>query len=166
MAAARPLTQKLAELRTTLRRQSPELLAQRTGAVYHPPVDGGGELRLSLWGREVGVTYPGLVVEASSPGVEAREDVQALVLYHFLTADGTPLAGSWIGFSDLPNAAFYQQAYQGYTGASLAQAFGEDEEVFARAAVALGGAPVAFADRAFAFPVLPQLTLLAARSAR
>ncbi len=162
MAAVRPLTQKLAELRATLRSQSPYLLAQHTGAVYHPPVDGEGELRLSLWDREVGVTYPGLVVGASSPGGEAREDVQALVLYHFLTADGTPLAGNWIGFSDLPNAAFYQQAYQGYTGASLASAFGDNEEAFVRAAVGLGGEPVAFADRAFAFPVLPQLALLAA----
>ena len=161
MTAPRPLTQKLAELRATLRSRSPQVLAHHTGAVYRQSDDGKGELRLSLWGQEVGVAFPALIVE-TSPGVEAREDVQALLLYHLLTADDTPLAGDWIGFSALPNAAFYQQAYQGYTGASLAQAFGEDEQAFANAALQLGGIPVAFADRAYAFSVLPRFALLVA----
>ncbi len=162
MAELRPLTQKLSELRATLRSQSPYLLAHRTGAVYQQSDDGNGEFRLSLWGQEVGVAFPTLIVGTSPPGGEAREDVQALVLYHLLTADGTPLAGNWIGFADLPNAAFYQQAYQGYTGASLAQAFGEEEQAFASAAMQLGGIPVAFADLAFAFSVLPRFSLLVA----
>ncbi len=166
MPKTRPLTRKLDELRAGLASLPPELLAQRTGAGFTATSPGEGVFRLPLWGQEASIGYPDLVVYISAGDppapMEAREDVQALILYHFLTADGTPLAGEWIGFAELPSAAFYQQAYQGYTGASLAQAFGEDADAFAAAALALGGRAANFADRAFAFTVLPHFALLAA----
>jgi hypothetical protein len=85
----------------------------------------------------------------------------ALLLYYFHTADGTPLSGRWISFSDLPDGRFYNQAFQGYTGRELSRAFGLDPEGFQRAAMRAGGTPQDFGDLAFKFPILPYVAFLA-----
>jgi hypothetical protein len=89
-----------------------------------------------------------------------------MVLYYFNTCDGTPMAASWIAFSELTDGRFYNQAFQGYTGRELVKAFGNDLEAFERAARNAGGEkrfPMAGAplgDAAFAYQALPRVPLL------
>lgn len=86
---------------------------------------------------------------------------QALLMYYLTTADGAPLTGNWISFSELQDGRFYIQAFQGYTGQELARAFEDDRFAFEQAAQALGGTPFPLGDAAYAFQALPKTPLLA-----
>ena len=132
---------------------NPETLAARTGATYHRG-DGEGEFRFELWGQPVRVSQPEFATSSES-GEPLDPTTALLIAYYFSRADGTPGSGDLIAFSELPNAAFYAQAFQSYTGAELARAFGDDIDSFGEAAAALSGRPESIADRAFSFPVLP-----------
>ena len=170
------LARQAASLRDTLQSADPTALAARTGAKYQDRGSGEGEFLLPLWGEPVRISFPGFIARKGA-GEELSLGTRALLLYHFTTADGAPVAGQWISFSELPNGRFYNQAYQGYTGGELARVFGADLARFARAAARLGGVPQPFAGTdhsqesehslhdgpaAFAFQALPRLHLLAA----
>jgi len=88
-------------------------------------------------------------------------DGAGALLYYFSLADGCRLAHTWISFADLPDGRFYNQAFQGYTGKELAQAFQNDLAAFERAAVSLNGERVALGGAAFAFQALPRAPLCA-----
>jgi hypothetical protein len=121
---------------------------------------------LTYWGRDIAIGYP----EFSSCDKRSLEALgimdRAMLAYYFNTSDGTPLTGRWISFSELPDGTFYTQAFQGYTGNELAKVFGNDAELFARAATSIGGRKASIgdssADVAFTFRVLPHVILLVA----
>lgn len=151
---AEALLQRAAEIWRRLAGRDPEVLAADAGAVYTPGED-AGELALPVWGRMVRLTHPGFAAEVEDTGEPLDPFTTLLLAYYFDRADGTPGSGNLIAFSELPDATFYAQAFQSYTGAELGRAFGNDIEAFANAAAALGGRPEPIADRAFSFPVLP-----------
>lgn len=155
-----PLSRRIAELRAGLAGLDPAALAGRTGSVY----SAAGEetaFHISLWGRAVTLTFPGFNARDTESGSDLPVLNQALLLYYFTTCDGEPAARRWIAFSELPDGRFYNQAFQGYTGQTLAQAFEDDLDTFCRAAEALGGSRTYMGDAAFAFQVLPNVPLLA-----
>jgi hypothetical protein len=154
------LSQRVAELRHELAAANPRRLAANTGSSYQSLGENRGEFTLPIWGRSVAVSYPDYV--ARYRGADELLDTfsMALLAYYFHTADGTSTNGSWIAFSELPDGRFYAQAFQGYTGARLAGAFGNDLDALERAAASIGGRPVTFGDRAFSFQVLPYVPLL------
>jgi hypothetical protein len=149
---AEVLLERAAELWRGLGGLDPEVLAANTGATYDP---GEGGFRLAVWGQVVRVTHPGFAVEAAESGEPLDAFTTLLLAYYFSRADGTPGSGNPIAFSELPNATFYAQAFQSYTGAELGRVFGDDIEAFGNAAVSLAGRPEPIGDRAFSFPVLP-----------
>lgn len=151
---AEALLQRAGEIWKGLAGTDPEVLAANTGATYTSQ-EGGGELTLQVWGKTVRLTVPGFVAEDGDTGEPLDPFTTLLLAYYVDRADGTPGSGSLIAFPELPDATFYAQAFQAYTGAELGQAFGDDIEGFATAAAALGGRPEPIADRAFSFPVLP-----------
>jgi hypothetical protein len=146
------LLERTAEIWRGLEGADPEILATNTGATYDPD---GGALCLTVWGRSVLLVHPGFAAKAAETGEPLDPFTTLLLAYYFARADGTPASGNLIAFSELPNATFYTQAFQGYTGAELERAFGNDIEAFGNAAVSLAGRPEPIADRAFSFPVLP-----------
>ena len=151
---AEALLQRAAEIWRGLAGRDPEVLAADTGAAYARGED-GGELTLPVWGQMVRLIHPGFAAEAEDTGEPLDPFTTLLLAYYFDRADGTPGSGNLIAFSELPDGAFYAQAFQSYTGAELERVFGDDIEVFASAAATLGGRPEPIADRAFSFPVLP-----------
>lgn len=153
---------RVEELRRELQSFNPLTFSKRTGAQYNSTNENQGEFALPLWGRRVTIPWPDLVAVDPGTGRELSVDQQALLLYHFHTSDGAPLAGRWISFSELPGGGFYAQAFQGYSGNELARAFGDDTHSLEQAALAAGGTPVSFADLAFSFPLFPRLHLLTA----
>ncbi len=151
------MERRLETLRQTLQAQSAGAVARRSGARLS-----GHQLQLGYWGREVSIRWPSLEAEYSNEGPCSTFDT-AMLLYFLSTADGSPAAGKWIGFRELPNGSFYHQAFQGYSGNRIASAFGSDPAAFSSACVELGGEPLAnLAPHTFAFHPFNRIALAAA----
>ncbi len=158
---AQRFAQRLDELRARLATANPARLAHNTGAQIERLDQAAGTLSLSLWGRVAQIAFPGYAARWAASGAPISPFEQAMLLYYLDTADGAPLAGSWISFSDLPDGRFYVQAFNGYTGQELAQHFGDDRFAFETACQALHGTPHPLGDAAYAFQALPNVPLLA-----
>lgn len=143
-------------LRASIRLEPPERSAARAGAAYE-----GGGLRLSYWGKPVRLGWPQLETIWEETGAPCAVFDTAMLLYYLQSADGSPQADRWIGFRELPNGAFYNLAYQRYSGDRLARAFGDDPAGFHAAAEALGGERLTAMAHAYAFRALPRLRLAA-----
>jgi len=163
------LEQRTAELHEALRLHDPHLLARRTGTTYVPADESPnghrqGSFHLRYWDRPLVLTYPEFVTRDGRTGERLGSLDQAMLAYYFALSDGTPEAGDWIAFSDLPDGRFYTQAFQGYTGDELAKVMANDESGFIATAAALGGEELpsgSLGDRAFTFRALPYVSLLA-----
>jgi hypothetical protein len=156
------LSNRIHELKKALDQQDPFQLAYHTGSTYSEVGQDEGLFRLRLWEEELLIAYPEFTSRVSQSGVEIAPIHQALLLYYFNTADGTPLDNRWISFSELPNGRFYNQAFQGYTGVELSHHFQNDQPRFERAGHALGGMRVSHGDVSFSFQVLPRVPLMVA----
>lgn len=160
-ALEKRFAQRLDELRHDLRQREIAQLAVHSHAQLAPEGFDKGALKLHLWRKPVRVTYPQFLAYYEGQTQPAPILDQALLLYYLITADGTPLAHSWIGFAELPDGRFYHQAFQGYTGQLLARTFANDLAAFERAARNLGGeGGFSFGDSAFLFWALPRVPLL------
>jgi hypothetical protein len=83
-----------------------------------------------------------------------------MLLYYLVTADGAALAERWIGYRELPDGAFYANAFQGYSGNRLARTFGERPQDYIDAAQALDGIALpGLPGLAYAFLPLPRVRL-------
>ncbi|UCD98512.1 MAG: DUF3786 domain-containing protein [Chloroflexota bacterium] len=156
------LANRIDELRSLLRGQDPEQLAERTGSTYQRTGKAAGEFHLQFWEHYIGIKIPEFVVINLKSGQEMSNSISlATLFYYFVSCDGEHPSGQWISFSDLPDGRFYNRAFQGYTGGQLAQAFSNDYDLFCQAAEKLGGKRVyLLGDAGFEFPVLPLVTLL------
>ncbi len=151
------LLPKVNRLRAQLARQNPRAVAEQSGA----SIDENGSLRLIVWGKEYALRFPECIVR-DSDGAETRMDRQALVLMYLNTADGTPRAGRWLRYRELPGGLFYAHAFNGYAEQRLAKAFHAAPEKFSRAANDLGGTKLAFGNSAaFEFIAMPRIHLAA-----
>lgn len=150
------LSQRIAQLHASLRDADPLLLSARAGAAYDHQEHA---FRLPVWENEVLISFPDFVARDAASGRPVNAFVQALIAYYFCTADGTPPAGRWISFSELPDGIFYVQAFQSYTGRELGRHFGNDVAAFSWAAEKCGGDAIALGDAAYVFQVLPRVVL-------
>jgi hypothetical protein len=168
------ILRKSEELRALLVGKDPLELAWRTGSVFtginsaaqagtapHPHLETGW-FELEVWSRPVRVSFPTYQAYDSATQQTISPFTAALLLYYFTTADGTPPTGRWVAFSDLPDGRFYNQAFQGYTGAELARHFKTDLTAFLGQAEKAGGIPQPGApgDAAFYFQALPRISLM------
>jgi hypothetical protein len=153
-------SRRIGELRATLLDRDPHQLVEFTGADFRPLEPGQGEFHLLLWERPVVLTFPDLLSRYTQTGEELPVMNLALLLYYFNSADGTPVSGEWMSFSELPDGRFYNQAFQGYTGDQLGRTFQKDLQGFEHAAQALGGSRRAFGDVAYAFQALPRVPVM------
>jgi hypothetical protein len=152
------LEPKIAQARDELRARDPREIAERSGAVYYEIEEGQGRLQVRFFGQPYTVTWPDLEV-LDPTGQRCSNPVQAVLLQYLVLADGTPLAQQWVSLRELPNGAFYERAFQSYSGNLVARAFKSDIDVFREAALQLGGEPLALGDAAFRFWALPKIPL-------
>ncbi len=153
---SKALAQRADELRLGLRGRDPQRLAAATGSTF---ADGG--FRLNLFTQSVFLSFPDLEPVDVESGQPLPVPAQALLLYYFTTADGSPLMGRWISFAELPDGRVYNQAYQGYTGDLLARRYGADLPGLERASRLLAGGRISYGDSSFAFLALPCVSLSA-----
>jgi hypothetical protein len=151
------LAPKVAQLREELAHRDPRDLAERSGATLNAQQQ---TIQLELWGKPYTLAHPELVARDAT-GAEASTDKQALLLMYLHTADGTPLAGKWLAYRDLPGGMFYANAFHGYAELRLAQSFNGDVEKFRAAATRLKGDRLAFGDASFEFVALPRILVAA-----
>jgi hypothetical protein len=159
------LERHINELRAELRNADPEILARLTASRYEADHDSKGTIDLPVWGQQTSVSVPEYLAIDGHTGEPAPILTQALLVYYFSTADGSPLAGRWISFSELPEGRFYNQAFQGYTGHEIRRAYGDDIDGLAVAAEALPTAlqphrDLKVGNRCFSFQALPRVPLL------
>jgi hypothetical protein len=149
------MSRRIEQVRAEVRQRDLNHIALCTGAELKDEA-----LVFPYWERQVSVAWPNLEA-IYQPEMESCSvfDI-GMLLYYLLTADGIDLADRWISFRELPNGAFYNQAFQGYSGKRVADHFGEDLEAFHTAVRQLGGFQLtALAPAAYAFNPLPRIRL-------
>lgn len=149
---------QIAQAREELHQRDPRTIADLSGAAFVESVPGRGELRLPFFGRPYKITWPELEVR-DPQGHKCSNPVQAALLQYLILADGTPLAHQWVSLRELPNGAFYERAFQSYSGNLLARVFKSDVKNFREAALKLGGEPLQSGDASFRFWALPKIPL-------
>ena len=83
-----------------------------------------------------------------------------LLLHYLLTADGTPPAGAWSAYRELPDGLFYAASFAQRAEEPLARAFAASAEgldAFRAAARAAGGDALTLGDASFRFAALPRV---------
>jgi hypothetical protein len=155
-----PLREKMlaqvAAMKDELRKGDPQRLAANTGAEF-----ANGVFRIKFYGEPYLIPFPELDARMEATGKVCGLNRTAMFLYYLKTADGSPPAGKWVAFRDLPGGMFYHQAYQGYSGDRLAKAIDNHVGVFERAAKTLNGIKLDIGDGAFAFDALPRVKVAA-----
>ncbi len=142
-------------LRQAALSRAPQTVADRCGGVYRD-----ARLQLSYWGKPVSLSWPDLNARYEPDGPDVSVFDTAMLLYYLVTADGAELADRWIGYRELPDGAFYANAFQGYSGNRLARTFGERPQAYISAAQALDGLPLpGLPGLAYAFLPLPRVRL-------
>ena len=145
------------ETQEALRRRDPAEVALWSGATCEVTA---GETRLELrfWGRPYLITWPDLAIR-DREGQPCPGHFQGMILQYLLLADGAPIENTWVSLRNLPHGAFYEQAFQSYSGNLLLRSFRGDMESFRAIARGLGGEPLEMGDAAFRFWVLPRIPL-------
>ncbi len=121
-------------------------------------VSKGGSLELELLGQTYSIAWPQLTVSFSN-GKRCPEELAILLLDYLSRADSSVPTGDWLGFQELPDGMFYRQAFQGYSGDQLTTDLRGDIERFREAALKLEGESLPIGDAAYAFRVLPHVSL-------
>jgi hypothetical protein len=120
-----------------------------------------GGVQVQLFGRSHIVTHPDGEVR-ERPRACVHVAVAILLLHYLMTADGTPQAGEWKAYRELPDGLFYHASFAGRAEAPLERAFGGSADAlgsFERAARDLGGEPLVLGDAAFRFVALPRVDM-------
>ena len=133
----------------------PYAVSSKSGCDYD-----GSKFTIPFLNRVYVVHYPEIkIVEEGRPGPVAQY-LEIILLHYLLQSDGTPVAGEWIAYRQLPGSALFQARFQQLVVSPLLQAFGDDAEALRQAGEALGGVPMTrTGDVAFRFMVLPRIPL-------
>jgi hypothetical protein len=154
---AASIERQLGEAREVLRRVEPARVAHRAGAGLDD-ASGKPRLELSFWGRAYTVAWPD-VTATDLEGGSCPLPVESALLQYLLLADGTPVENEWVSLRNLPHGAFYETAFQGYSGGPLAKAYRRDLAGFCKAAERLGGEPFETGSAAYRFWAFPRVPI-------
>jgi hypothetical protein len=154
---AASLEKQLQETQEALRGRDPAEVALWSGATCET-VAGETRLALCFWDHSYLITWPDLAVR-DREGQPCPGPFHGLILQYLLLADGAPLEDTWVSLRNLPNGAFYEQAFQSYSGNLLVRSFRGDVEGFRAIAGKIGGEHLEMGDAAFRFWALPRIPL-------
>lgn len=138
------------------KQRDPKETAWKAGADYDTA---SGLVSLTLMDEPHTISHPDGAVRQVGSDAEVPITKRILLLHYLLTADGTPPAGRWVAFRELPDAMVYDPAFQGRASNRIRARFGSDIDAFHRAAKALGGDRLTFGDASYLFRALPRVWL-------
>jgi hypothetical protein len=90
-------------------------------------------------------------------GREVHITERILLLHYLAQASGSPQAGEWVGFEQIPGGELYLRNFRARSVDRLLRTYGEDDAPLPAAAEALGGAPLDLADIAYRIQALPRV---------
>jgi hypothetical protein len=106
------------------------------------------------------VNYPQFEFINQDKGDQEIPLQEQVLILHYMTAPTLPLPGShWIAYREIPGAAFYFGAFVKRAVEPLKKVFGNNLDVFARAAKSLHAQEIENGDAGFEFRVLPAVPL-------
>ena len=150
------MVRQIEVLRSQIRKSAPEILADRCDASYDSQA-----IKLPYWGQATSIQWPALEAHLAD-GTPCSVFDTAMLIYYLHNADGALMADRWISYRELPGGAFYNQAFQGYSGDRIADAFRDDLQRFHVAARSLNGWQLtAMDEHAYGFQPLPRIRLAA-----
>ena len=149
------MIRRIDELRDAIRSCDLRQLADSTGGKFD-----ADRMSFRYWLDMVEVRWPEIHAFTIENGEPLSTFDQAMLTYFLHEADGARMADRWIGFRELPGGAFYNQAFEGYSGRLIAQRFGENPQGLESAADRLDGTRLSqLAPQAFSFLPLPRIRL-------
>ncbi len=149
----------LALARERLADKLPTLVAARAGVTHLAEAEGQEAFDVPFLGRIYRVTYPSGDIADVESG-QAPHHAASLILLHYLAqADGTPPAGEWVAFRELPDGMIYHSAFVGRVEPGLVGVFGHRPDALLDSGRALGGMPLDLGDAAVSVDVLPYIRL-------
>jgi len=133
--------------------------ARRGGGWYEPSPEGEVRIGLRYLGRDLLLSFPGGMIEAQDgqEPIPLREEI--LVLHYLEKATGSPLAGRWASFGEIPGGAFYYPVFLKRCKSALVKFFGEDPETLWSAAAEERGEPLGLGDAGVKIQALPFVPL-------
>lgn len=142
-----------------LDRLDPAAQAARAGARV-AGMDGDQTLiGLTFLGQPVQVDWPSGRVTDTETGQELSLWERVILLHYLGGTVEVPVGGEWIGFAQVPGAAFYSPAFMKRTNTPLAEAFGDDPQRLLIAGEGLGAEPYNLGDAGLILHVLPKVPI-------
>ncbi len=152
------MVRRIDEIRAALRERNLPQLANLVGAELQEST-----LQFEYWLQKIVLRWPAVEAVSATTGEALSTFDQAMLMYYLETADGAPMADRWIGFRELPDGAFYNQAFETYSGRPIAERFGEQPDLLATAAEQLDGTRLpSIAPQSHSFLPLPRVCLAVA----
>jgi hypothetical protein len=131
--------------------------AEKAGALYQKGTE-RNEVTISFFSEPYHIRFP--QVEFHSPSKTAVSLVVRTILLHYLiTADGTPVSGTWVGYKDLPGGLLYAGVFARRVTDPLVKKFGTSARSFMEVGTAFGGRPGEVGDASLIFQVLPRISI-------
>jgi hypothetical protein len=145
------LSNQVAQLWNQLANIPTEQLAKLSGSDLQK-----GNLVLTCLFEVYEISIPDRTVQKQIGG-RVHPLMEGLILTYLRTGDGTPVAGKWINFRELPDGNMYHHAFQSYASNMLSKHWGNNIQGFITACRILGGQPMDYGDACFAMPLLPRI---------
>jgi len=140
----------------SLREMDLEERAEKAGADYQKGKD-GAKITIDFFSEPYHIQFP--QIEFYSPSKKTVSLVTRILLLHYLIrANGSPLAGKWVGYKDIPGGLLYAGVFARRVTEPLVRKFGKSAKWFKEIGKKLGGESVEVGDASFilhAFPFIP-----------
>lgn len=148
----------LESLRADLKNRDPNRLTEYTGALIVEEED--SFIFITYWDMKLKVSFHDFTIVHADTGVRVDERVETVLIHYIHTADGAEKGKKWVSLAELPDGAFYRNAYQGYSGDHLASIVQNNLDSLNKACRKLRGEPENYGDFSYSFHVLPRIDLL------
>jgi hypothetical protein len=141
----------------SLKGMDPEERARKAGGVYQQEED-GGKIVVDFFSEPYQIHFPRM--EFDSPRKKTISLVtRVLALHYLIRADGSPLAGRWIGYKEIPGGLLYAGVFARRVTEPLARKFGRSAKEFKGVGHRLGGKPMDVRDASFSLLAFPHVPL-------
>jgi hypothetical protein len=131
--------------------------AKKAGAGYEKG-GGGGKIVIRFFSEPYEIRFP--AIEFYSPSKKVVSLVTRILILHYLIrADGSPPAGKWVGYKDIPGGLHYGGVFARRVTEPLLRRFGRSPKLFKEIGIGLGGESADVGDASFVLHVLPMISL-------
>ena len=132
----------------------PAALSERSGVPF-----ADGIFSLTLLGRPVTVSWPGMESRFTDDGKETASNTRILLARLILEGTLVEAGGQMLAYTDMPWGNVYAQQFRGRCILRLAGTYGSSLPGFDEAAARVAGKAAESGDRSYDLPFLPGLTV-------